>query len=67
MLLLFNIVENAEIGRSSSNCKNKTIKRLFFMNLNRIAIYLTLKTRLAFTWLEKTFTKASIIWHFDLN
>ena len=54
-------------GGGGSDCENKIFKRLLFKNLNGAAGYLTLKPRLAFTQLKKTFIKALILQHFDLE
>ena len=44
------------VGINGGNCEDKTVKRLPSKNLNQATDYLTLKVRLAFTELRKTFT-----------
>ena len=64
------MTEDAEVGNvSNGNRKNKIVKKLPLIskNLNRATGYLTLKARLAFTQLKKAFTKAAILYHFDLE
>ena len=49
-----------------SNNSNKIVYiSLLFQKLNKLIVYLTFKTRLAFNPLKKVFTKTSIIYHFD--
>ena len=64
------MAEDAEVGSvSGGDCKDKTVKRLLltFRKSNGSTSYLTLKARLAFIQLKKAFTKAPILWHFDLK
>ena len=52
-----------------SDCEDETVKRspLTSKNSNGATGYLTPECRLAFTQLKKAFTKAPILWHFDLE
>ena len=40
--------DKVDVGGGNANCRDKMIKRLSSKNLNGVADYLTLKTRLAF-------------------
>ena len=64
-----NIVELDEVGivGGSGNCEDETVKRSLSKNSNEVTGYLTSETRLAFNKLRKAFTKAPILWHFDLE
>ena len=67
LLLLVNIVKDAEVGVGDGNCEDKIVERSpCSKNLNS-AGYLTPKARLAFTQLRKTFINALILQHFDLE
>ena len=61
------MAESDEVGIvcGSGDCEDETVERSLFQNLNGAISYLTLKARLAFTKLRKTFTKAPILRHFD--
>ena len=64
------MTKDAWVGNvCGGNCEDKTVKRLPLTskNSNRAMGYLTSKARLAFTQLKKAFTKALILWHFDLE
>ena len=63
------VAERDNIGTigGSSDCKDKMVKRSLSKNSNRATSYLTPKARLAFTKLRKSFTKAPIFQHFDLE
>ena len=64
------MAESDEFGidaNSNSDCKDKTVEKSSFKNLNEFAWYLIPKARLAFTQLRKMFTKAPIFWQFDLE
>ena len=69
MLLSIDLAESDKVSTvgSGGDYKNKLVKRSSFKNLNKVAKFLISKARLAFTQLQKAFTKALILQHFDLE
>ena len=64
--LLLYVAKDAEVGVCSSDCKNKTDKKLHHSkNLNGAMGYLTPNAKQAFTQLRQVFTKAPILQYFD--
>ena len=66
--LSLSVAENAEIDSiGGGDCNNKMVERLPLIskNLNGATGYLTPNTKWAFTQLRQTFTKATILQHFD--
>ena len=63
------VAECDEVGivNGGVDYEDETLNRSPYKNLNRVIGYLTPKARLAFTKLKKTFTKAPILQHFDLE
>ena len=63
------MAERDEVGiiDGGGDCEHETVKRLLSKNLNRTTGYLTLKARLTFNILGKTFLKAPILQYFDLE
>ena len=53
-------VDEVAVG-DSGDCKDKTVGRLLFKNLNGATDYLTPDVRQAFTQLRQVFTKAPIL------
>ena len=59
-------VKIGSIGVSGDR-EYEMVKRSLSKNLNKVTGYLTTEARLAFTKFRKAFTKAPILWHFDLE
>ena len=49
------------------DCEDETVGRSTSKNSNRAISYLTHNARQAFTQLRQAFTKALILWNFDLK
>ena len=68
LLLSINAAEVDEVAiGGGGDRKDETVRKSLSKNLNVATGYLTLDNRQAFTQLRQTFTKAPILWHFDLE
>ena len=68
LLLPIDVVEVDKIGVSNGgDYEDETVGRSLSENLNKAMLYPTSNAKQVFTQMREAFTKAPILWHFDLE